>query len=416
MNIKIRMPKIWRKIDRDGVANERNGVARELLLTFIGTTMSIVLTFGTAQYLEQKQLRADGRQTAMMVIHDMEDCAERFAQYAKHEEERFKAVQHVIEQQNRINAISRDTLLEAYYYITQSTRTDLYTYDDSNEKLFLSSQDVWKSINNATFMDVAQGFFYARRNAYGVLNASGVFNKPVSYDELMNFVQMSNSLGFDFVGYLSKYLNCPDVVSYMKGFQQRVRELNQFSSSMQESAKRCKFLMDISDAELKSYLAQRKHGGHLLKKKKVVGTWVEKDDIDEYKYMEFKDDNTLLSYNIYRYAHPYFVGRMDFKYVNSGTWEIKDDSLIMCLDNEFEWSIDTSHIHILPGKEKEMRSEIAGWYDQMKAQQEELAQTDTVFRNSWAAFMDRSGEKIEAWRVDEETGEEACFYLIKKEL
>jgi hypothetical protein len=41
MNIKFNMPKFRRKL-------EWGGMAKELLLTFIGTTLSIVLTFGTA--------------------------------------------------------------------------------------------------------------------------------------------------------------------------------------------------------------------------------------------------------------------------------------------------------------------------------------------------------------------------------
>ena len=50
MNVKFRMPRFWRQ-------PKQNGIFKELLLTFIGTTLSIVLTFGTAQYLERKQLR-----------------------------------------------------------------------------------------------------------------------------------------------------------------------------------------------------------------------------------------------------------------------------------------------------------------------------------------------------------------------
>ena len=62
--IRIRMPK-WQAI-------RSADWAKELLMTFIGATLSIILTFGTAHFLDQKQQREDGRQTAMMVIHDME--------------------------------------------------------------------------------------------------------------------------------------------------------------------------------------------------------------------------------------------------------------------------------------------------------------------------------------------------------
>ena len=64
--------------------------AKELLLSFIGTTLSIVLTFGTAHFVEQKQNREAGRQTAMMVIHDIENTADLFTSWEKEEEEREK--------------------------------------------------------------------------------------------------------------------------------------------------------------------------------------------------------------------------------------------------------------------------------------------------------------------------------------
>ena len=82
-NIRFKMPRLWRKPNWDDMF-------KDLSLTFIGTTLSIILTFGTAQYLEQKQLREDGRQTAMMVIHDMDGTAEYFQSLAEKEAKRYK--------------------------------------------------------------------------------------------------------------------------------------------------------------------------------------------------------------------------------------------------------------------------------------------------------------------------------------
>jgi hypothetical protein len=48
MNVKFKMPKFGRPLSK-------GGVMKELLLTTIATTISIVLTFGTAQYFEHRQ-------------------------------------------------------------------------------------------------------------------------------------------------------------------------------------------------------------------------------------------------------------------------------------------------------------------------------------------------------------------------
>ena len=53
----------------------RNSMMKELFMTFIGATLSIVLTFGTAHYIDLREKKALGRQTAMMVIHDMDNTS-----------------------------------------------------------------------------------------------------------------------------------------------------------------------------------------------------------------------------------------------------------------------------------------------------------------------------------------------------
>ena len=65
-------------------------------MSFFGTTLSIVFTFGTASYLERKQQREDGRQTAMMVILDIEKTAQKFDKFAKQEEADFAMTQAVL--------------------------------------------------------------------------------------------------------------------------------------------------------------------------------------------------------------------------------------------------------------------------------------------------------------------------------
>ena len=407
MNIKFKMPKFWRKL-------EWGGMAKELVLTFIGTTLSIILTFGTAHYLEQKQLRADGRQTAMVVIHDMENCAQTIERYAKTEEERFKLTQYVLEHMDRLDSIAEDTLRGAYYYISQTTPTAEYQYDDSNEKLFLSDQDTWKNINNATFMDVAQEFFYLRRQFYDELNSRDLFVKPVSNEELKEYCERDFSVGFDFADYLREFLTRPKVLYFLNGFQMRVRTLNENAVYIREFVKRCKFIMDISDAELQAYLEHRKHGGHPLKKRDLIGgTWAAREDLDGADYSEFKADNTLVETSVFHVAHPYYVGRAEFMYVRTGTWDIKGDSLITYINPYYEYSIDTTQIRILPDKQEEVQTMIARWYDRVQKMQEE-SKNDSVSRFSWAAFIDGSGRQIEAWRINED-GNESRFYLIKKE-
>ena len=67
MNVKFRMPKTGKKPDI------KRGWVKELLMTFLATTISIVLTFGTAMFIENHQRNKAKRQMAMMVIHDIDE-------------------------------------------------------------------------------------------------------------------------------------------------------------------------------------------------------------------------------------------------------------------------------------------------------------------------------------------------------
>lgn len=82
MQIKPAVPKSWRKFK---FAN----FSRELLMTTIATTISIILTFGTAHVLEVRQKKAEGKQMVMMVIHDIDNAEESFLKMAKEEESSF---------------------------------------------------------------------------------------------------------------------------------------------------------------------------------------------------------------------------------------------------------------------------------------------------------------------------------------
>ena len=69
MNAKFKMPKFGRNLTI-------RGWIKELLLTFIATTISIVLTFGTAAYLEDRQTVKARRMMAMTIINDIDQSLE----------------------------------------------------------------------------------------------------------------------------------------------------------------------------------------------------------------------------------------------------------------------------------------------------------------------------------------------------
>lgn len=72
-----------------------NTWGKSFLTSVLGTTISILLTFGTSALVENKAKADVQRQTAMMVIHDIDLCADQMEKMAKDEEECKNAVQYI---------------------------------------------------------------------------------------------------------------------------------------------------------------------------------------------------------------------------------------------------------------------------------------------------------------------------------
>ena len=102
MNVKFKMPKFGRKLTG-------GGMVKELLLTTLATTISIVLTFGTARFIEKRQAEQAQRQTAMMLIHDIDESVAVLESLAESEEKQKSAIQYVIDHYDQIDSLPKDT-------------------------------------------------------------------------------------------------------------------------------------------------------------------------------------------------------------------------------------------------------------------------------------------------------------------
>ena len=87
-----------------------NSWGKGFLTSVLGTTISILLTFGTSALIENKEKADAQRQTAMMVIHDIDVCVDQMEKMAKDEEERNNAVQYILAHLDQIASLPEDTL------------------------------------------------------------------------------------------------------------------------------------------------------------------------------------------------------------------------------------------------------------------------------------------------------------------
>ena len=72
--------------NQDGNGKNRS-IVKELLLTTIATTISIVLTFGTAAWLEKKEDKKARRLLTMTIINDIDQSLEVYKKRLELEDE-----------------------------------------------------------------------------------------------------------------------------------------------------------------------------------------------------------------------------------------------------------------------------------------------------------------------------------------
>ena len=146
MNVKFRMPKLWGDV-------KFQGTFKELTLSIVGTTISIILTFGTSAFFEHRQQEENRRLIAMMVIGDIYDfeCMLHWTDSLD-----FTNWQRDMEE---LQKLSRDSILrltdeQRKKYWTAISSPITFSHDKTAENIFSSDISTWRDVGNFRFLKV----------------------------------------------------------------------------------------------------------------------------------------------------------------------------------------------------------------------------------------------------------------------
>ena len=144
MNAKSRVPKLWGDI-------KFQGTFKELTLSIIGTTISIILTFGTAAFFEHREQEQNRRLIAMMVISDIYEF-ECYLHWTDSLD--FAGWQKDMEE---LRSLSRDSILrltdeQRKKYWNAIGNPIIFAHDKTAEGIFSSNISTWKDIGNFRFI------------------------------------------------------------------------------------------------------------------------------------------------------------------------------------------------------------------------------------------------------------------------
>lgn len=387
-------------------------------MTFIGTTISIVLTFGTAQWLETKQKRAAGRQTAMMVILDIEESVEVLRELAEAEEENNNLARYVREHIDQIDSISDDTLFTVFSNLMQDNSD---VFDDSREKIFHSSQDTWKNIDNEQFIDLVQQFYFSRRANQDVINNNYIFMAPISKEKYYQYMLAapSHELGLVLKDLLRKLLAEPETTLFLSYSSWRQTQFMEIADKWKTISNRCKFLMGITNEELQAFVDDQEHTGRLVKKSDLIGNWISDTSENSYDEITFRRDGTMTHKCISRQTYSIFTGRFVVTNVMEGTWTIEGDSLIRLYPRSGQHiEVDDSQISYSPENKENIETFIERNRASAAEFNEQSKNDTTVLRRANAAYIDDSEQMVELNSIQtDDDGEPTKYrsYMVRKQ-
>ena len=149
MNVKVRMPKFGKKM------RTKKYWLKELLLTILATSISIVLTFGSANLVEGHHKKQAQRRMAMMIIHDIDESIKQMEQVdsllRKYHDLQFEVLEGRYSESLGIASVMLASNDPSYIKFAHTT-----------EHIFTSNVDTWSTIGKVDFIDNVSGCYILR--------------------------------------------------------------------------------------------------------------------------------------------------------------------------------------------------------------------------------------------------------------
>ena len=344
MNVKFKMPIFGRNLTM-------KGSLKELLLTFLGTTISIVLTFGTSALLDHREKAAQQRQTAIMSVYDIDEIIRLLQEDMQKEKSFSEVTNYLYAHQEELDSVSIDTLKMAVAYLVEDVVGQPEWADDSKEKAFSGNIEVRQNMKYAQFYDNVRESYRLRRELLGYMEKDLEFSRPVSDADYRQFIQQLDFENFDTDGDLNDNAS-RSLLRY--AFQQRSTELYlryffkrrdayaHYIMRLTRLNRENKFMADITDDDLADYVKKNVDRTMPVTAQQLIGTWEE----------QFVDNN-VFHYTLTKDQQVEFIGDTNNKldlylkdeqmYVPilvpttirlKGHWRLEGDSLKMDFDNK----------------------------------------------------------------------------------
>jgi hypothetical protein len=344
MNVKFKMPMFGRHLTV-------KGSLKELLMTFLGTTISIVLTFGTTALLDNREKAAQQRQTALMSVYDIDEIIRMLKEDMEKEKVLSEVTNYVFTHQEELDSMSSDTLKMTVAYLVEDMTEKPEWADDSKEKAFSGNIEVRQNMKYAQFYDNVRESYRLRRELLGHLEKDIEFSRPVSDTDYHQFVQQLDFTDFDTDGNLTENASRSllrhafqqrSTELYLRCFFRRRENYAYYIMYLIRLNRENKFMADITDDDMAEYVKKNVDKTMPVTAQQLIGTWEEQFvDNDVFHYKLKKDQMVEFIYNAVNKLDLYLKDEKMYVPILvptttrlKGHWELKGDSLKMNFDNK----------------------------------------------------------------------------------
>ena len=385
-------------------------LAKQLLITILATVISILLTFGVSHLITKSREAEERRQVSMMVIHDIDQTINTIREILKTEESGWEQARYVLDHKDNIGSISRDTLISFINYLIPNILNPDLRFDRSNESIFNSSQDSWNTLDDMTFIKNVQKCYDLRSMLIDQMTEWVYFKKPLTDEETYKIVMASDAL-FDegsFYKLCSEKLSDIRTKIYIDYVEMRKYLYNYVLDKCIELNESNKFLMNITDKDLKEFEEKNIKHVHKATAKEVIGNWTALSSENYTMDIYFAEDHTFTCNLSNSLSGSVFYGKLIQKFDISGKWEVKKDSLYFIPNaDSLKFYVDQSNISYKEEMADSVKSIVNEFSsDEIKNQiKDQLSFAHNV---AYATNMDVSGKKLELSR------KKASFHLVRK--
>ena len=243
MNAKFKMPKFGRQLTSDSMW-------KELFLTTLATTISIVLTFGTATWIEHWQKVKNRRQTTMMVLSDIYVFEKQLERYDSVYVSKWK------DDLMELQSLSHDSIInltdedQEKYWNALATPVML-PRDKTAENIFTSDVSTWREVGNFRFIKLVS-FIYTYLNDIVKNFDVQIERKTNNYQAFITDASQSQVSNAEL---LIKYTEQKEVQHFMLDFCRGYHPYYQSSIKYLDGyLKRCMEMMNVSEEDLKEFM------------------------------------------------------------------------------------------------------------------------------------------------------------------